>query len=82
MAEATGHAEQLGVAAGSSARLLNTVAEALIDAGQLDTARPLLDRAARIARTALGPDHPATLATRGNLAYWLGEDQLGADWEQ
>lgn len=35
--------------------------------------RPLLDRALNIAEELLGTDHPSTLATRDQLAYWLGE---------
>jgi len=73
VADATGHAEQLGAAGGTSVRLLNTVAATLVDYGQLGTVRPLLDRALRIAQAALGPGHPDTMTTRGNLASWLGE---------
>ena len=71
--EATAHARQLAAAPGPSVRLLNSVAVELDDAGQLDTSRPLLDQALRIAEAQLGPDHPHTLATRSNLASWLGE---------
>ena len=70
--EATAHAAQLGAAPGPSVRVLNSVAVELLDAGQLDTSRPLLDRALDIAEARLGPDHPDTLTTRGNLASWLG----------
>src|SRR5436190_17963357 len=69
---ATAHAERLGAAPQLSVNVLNKVAEALVDAGQLDTSRPLMDRALQIARAQLGPDHPATLTTRNNLASWLG----------
>ena len=68
----TAHAERLGAASQLSVQVLNKAAVALMDTGQLDTSRPLLDRALRIARAQLGPDHPATLTTRGNLASCLG----------
>ena len=71
--EATAHAGQLGAAAAVSVRVLNRLVFKLIDAGQLDTSRPLLDQALAIAEAQLGPDHPNTLTTRGNLASWLGE---------
>src|SRR6266581_757178 len=73
VAAVTGHAERLGAAPLLSVSVLNKIALKLMDAGQLDTSRPLLDRALRVARAQLGPDHPDTLTTRGNLAYWLGE---------
>ncbi len=53
-------------------QLPGTTGSDLRDAGQLDTARPLLDRAADIAQENLGPDHPYTFATRSHLARWLG----------
>jgi len=62
----------LGAASGPSVRVLNGVAEELIDAGQLDTCRQLLDQALSIAAQ-LGPGHPETLTTRSNLAFLLGE---------
>jgi hypothetical protein len=68
--EATAHARQLAAAPGPSAGVLNNVAAQLVDAGQLDISRPLLDQALGIAEAQLGPDHPDTLATRNNLAYW------------
>ena len=71
--EATVHAQELGAAPGGSVRVLNAAATTLLDAGQLDTSRPLVDRALVIAQTRLGADHPETLTARGNLAYWLGE---------
>ena len=71
--DATAHARHLHAAPGATVRLLSTAATSLQDAGQLDTARPLLDRALDIAQDDLGPDHPDTLTTRGNLAHWLGE---------
>ena len=69
---ATEHAERLGIVSAQSVRVLNQVAGGLIDVGQLDTARPLLDRALQISRSRLGPDHPGTLTTRHNLALGLG----------
>ena len=71
--DATAHARHLRAAPDATVRLLGTAATGLQDAGQLDTARPLLDRALDIAQEDLGPDHPGTLAARGNLASWLGE---------
>jgi tetratricopeptide (TPR) repeat protein len=71
--DATAHARHLRAAPGATVRLLSTAAAGLQDSGQLDTARPLLDRALDIAQEDLGPDHPDTLAVRANLARWLGE---------
>ena len=90
---ATAHAERLGAASQLSVSVLNKVAVALMDGGQLDTSRPLLDRALQIGPAQLGPDHPDTLAGRNNLAAWLGEagrvaeaagqlEQLLADYRQ
>jgi hypothetical protein len=72
MLDATAHALDLRAAPDATVRLLNRGASRLQDAGQLDTARPLLDRALDIAHENLRPDHPATLTARGNLADWLG----------
>ena len=71
--EAAGHPDELGAAAEDAVRVLNQVASELIDAGQLDTSRPLLDLAAAMAVTHLESDHPRTLTTRSYLARWLGE---------
>jgi Tetratricopeptide repeat len=71
--DATAHARQLTVEPDTVIRLLSSAASNLKDAGQLDTARPLLDRALDTAHETLGPDHPETLIARGNLAYLLGE---------
>ena len=71
--DATARAQHLNAAPAATVRLLNSATFRLLDAGQVDTARPLLDRALDIAREVLGPDHPETLTARGNLAYWLGE---------
>jgi hypothetical protein len=71
--EATSHAEQLGVSPAVSVGMLNAIAFELLHTGQLDSTRPLLDSALRIAHAHLGPDHPDTLRTRNNLASWLGE---------
>jgi hypothetical protein len=71
--EATARAEELGAAPGGSVRILNIVALTLLDAGQLDTSRLLVDRALAIAQAQLGADHPDTLIAQSNLTYWLGE---------
>jgi hypothetical protein len=71
--EATAHAQRLRAVPDRAVRLLAIVGSSLRDVGQLDTSRPVLDRALAIARTQLGPDHPDTLAARGNLARWVGE---------
>jgi tetratricopeptide (TPR) repeat protein len=82
--DATAHARHLRAAPDATVQLLNTAATSLQDAGQLDTARPLLDRALDIAQEDLGPDHPYTLTTRGNLASMLGAagqpDQAAAQY--
>jgi len=70
--DATAHARHLHAARGATVQLLSAAGISLQDAGQLDTARPLLDRALGIAQEDLGPDHPDTLTTRANLAGWLG----------
>jgi hypothetical protein len=70
--DATAHARHLHATPDATIQLLSTAATGLQDAGQLDTARPLLDRALDIAQEDLGPDHPHTLSTRANLAHWLG----------
>ena len=69
--DATAHARHPQVAPDATAQLLGTAATSLKDAGQLDTARQLLDRALDIAQEALGPNHSTTIASRGNLAYLL-----------
>ena len=66
--EATGHAQRL-----RAVGLLTTTGSSLRDAGQLDTSRPVLDRALAIAQAQLGPDHPQTLNARGDLDRLLGE---------
>jgi len=71
--EATAHAQCLRAVPDRAVRLLTIVGSSLRDVGQLDTSRPVLDRALAIAQAELGPDHPHTLTTRGNLARWLGE---------
>jgi Tetratricopeptide repeat len=71
--EATAHPELLGAVPRPVVRVLSTVVIGLMEAGQLDTARPLLKRAVAIALGQLGADHPATFAARSNLASWLGE---------
>jgi Tetratricopeptide repeat len=70
--EATAHAQRLRAVPDRAVLLLTIVGSSLRDVGQLDTSRPVLDRALAIARIQLGPDHPGTLTARGNLAGWLG----------
>jgi Tetratricopeptide repeat/Trypsin-like peptidase domain len=70
--QATEHAVALGVGIEDAAAVLNTTVEAFLGRGQLDTARGILDQAERAAEL-LGPDHPDTLTTRNNIAYWTGE---------
>ena len=70
--EATAHAQRLRAVPDRAVRLLTTVGNNLRAAGQLDTSRPVLDRALAIAQAQLGPEHSDTLAARGNLARWLG----------
>jgi Tetratricopeptide repeat len=76
--EATSHARELGTASGSCVRLLNAVAGALVNSGQLDNCRPLLKRSLAIAHTQRGPDHPDTLITRNNLASMLGRSDASS----
>jgi hypothetical protein len=71
--EATAHAHQLGAVPGHAATILSTAGAGLRDTGQLDTSRPVLDRALAIAQEHLGPDHLQTLSARRNLAAWLDE---------
>jgi len=71
--EATAHAQRLRAAPSGAVRLLSIAGNNLRDMGQLDTSRPVLDRALAIAQAQLGPDHPDTLNARANLAWWLGE---------
>ena len=73
VAAASGHAERLGGVLLESVEVLNKTADALMDAGQLDSVQPLLERALHIAQSQVGEDHPATLVIRGFLAHWLGE---------
>ena len=70
--EATAYAQLLGAVPDRVVRLLTTVGSNLRGVGQLDTSRSVLDRALEIAQAQLGSDHPETLATRANLARWLG----------
>ena len=82
--EATAHAQRLRAVPDRAVRLLTTAGNNLRDVGQLDTSRPVLDRALAIAQVQLGPDHPDTLTARANLARWLGEagqpDQAAAQY--
>jgi tetratricopeptide (TPR) repeat protein/transcriptional regulator with XRE-family HTH domain len=71
--EATDHAARLSASPEESVSVLNTAAQDRLEIGQLDIARPLVDRALRLATASLGPDHPHTLATRNNLGRLLGE---------
>src|ERR1019366_6923018 len=70
--EATAHAQRLGAVPDRAVRVLSVVGSSLRDLGQLDTSRPVLDRALAIAQDQLGSDHPGTLSARANLARWLG----------
>ena len=70
--EATAHAQRLRAVPDRAVRLLSVAGSSLRDLGQLDTARPVLDRALAIAQAQLGPDHPDTLTAHANLAGWLG----------
>ena len=55
-------------------------ATSLGETGQVTAARTAYTDLAATAHDLLGPDHPETLAARGNLAYWRGEagDAAGA----
>jgi hypothetical protein len=72
LVEVTAHAQRLGAAPEKSTHVLNAVVVRLREAGQLDISRPLISRALDTAQAHLGPDHPATLYARSNLASWLG----------
>jgi len=48
--EATAHAQRLEAVPDLSVRVLSTVGSTLLEMGQLDTARPVLDRALAVAR--------------------------------
>ncbi|SDD95663.1 tetratricopeptide repeat protein [Actinokineospora iranica] len=50
--------------------LLFRAGESLGEAGQVTAAIAYYDDLHTTATTHLGPDHPDTLATRHNLAYW------------
>lgn len=65
--ETTGHSERLAIAPEATIGLLVATASGLIDRGQLDSARPLLQRALLVADRALGADHPDALTTRNIL---------------
>ena len=71
--EAAAHAQRLHAVPDRNVRLLITAGGYLRDVGQLDTSRPVLDRALDIAQDQLGPDHLDTFIARANLARWLGE---------
>jgi voltage-gated potassium channel Kch len=60
--------------------VLFRLARSLGQAGLLDSAITVIERLHHQASTRLGPDHPDTLTTRANLAYWRGEagDPAGA----
>ena len=70
--EVTAHAQRLRAVPDRAVRLLTTVGNNLRDVGQLDISHQVLDRALAIAQAQLGPDHPHTLITRGDLASMLG----------
>lgn len=70
---ATDHAARLSAVPEETVSLLNAAAVQRLGIGQLDIARLLLDRAVAVASERLGSNHPATLTTGHNLAWWLGE---------
>jgi len=75
----TTFAAERGVAPESTVKILLGTVSALLDAGQLDSARPLLDRAKAICDRDLGPDHHDTFRCRLELAHWLNQSgQLDA----
>ncbi|MGW0522118.1 tetratricopeptide repeat protein [Crossiella sp. NPDC003009] len=43
------------------------------EAGQVGAALGYFDQILQTSQQQMGPDHPDTLAARGNLAYWRGE---------
>ncbi|MDT0331780.1 tetratricopeptide repeat protein, partial [Nocardiopsis lambiniae] len=53
--------------------VLSRAGRSLGESGQVKVAVHYWQEMARTTRHHLGPDHPDTLATRGNLARWLGE---------
>jgi transcriptional regulator with XRE-family HTH domain/tetratricopeptide (TPR) repeat protein len=71
--EATEHAARLSTSPEETVSVLNVTAKDRLEIGQLDIARPLVDRALGVAMASLGADHPQTLATRNNLARLVGE---------
>ncbi|HEY2665548.1 MAG TPA: tetratricopeptide repeat protein, partial [Actinomycetota bacterium] len=71
--EATSHGARLSACPEETVWVLNTTARDRLQIGQLDIARPLVDRALRTARASLGPDHPHTLESRHLLAWSMGE---------
>jgi Tetratricopeptide repeat len=60
--------------------LLFRAGRSLDEAGLVKAAIAHFERLVTEATTRLGPDHPDTLTTRGNLAYWREEagDPAGA----
>ncbi|WP_268747630.1 tetratricopeptide repeat protein, partial [Streptomyces toyocaensis] len=60
--------------------VLYRLGRSLGESGQITAAIEHFDRLAATARSHLGPDHPDTLTTRGNLALWQGRagDAAGA----
>ncbi len=54
-------------------RLLNTAGNFLQDSGDAAGALPLYRRALESSERLLGPEHPATLTTRNNIAFWTAE---------
>jgi Tfp pilus assembly protein PilF len=65
---AAGHAADLEVARGSAAGLLNQAGVYLRGRAQFAEARAALENALAIREAALGPDHPDTATSLGNLA--------------
>jgi hypothetical protein len=50
------------------AAAINMTAAEMFEAGRYDESVPLLEQALGVCRSALGPDHPATMTVAGNLA--------------
>jgi tetratricopeptide (TPR) repeat protein len=67
------HAEELPVARGWTASLLDRVGMYLFGRAELTTARAILERALAIFEAAYGPDHPDVATIVGSLGIVLGE---------
>lgn len=63
-----------GLLEGASAIARALALEARFDSVQaMSVRRPFLEWSVQTAQRVLGPEHPATLTTRNNLAHWTGE---------